>query len=104
MLCLRCGRCCIDLDIFIINTLSILPDGSINPEEADKANGGSMIFKPAGEVCPHLKADSRLAVCTIHHLPCYRDSPCDRFDQIGPEDTVCIMSGYFRSLDGSPQP
>lgn len=130
MLCLRCGRCCIHLDVFIVNPLSILPDGRINLDVAGGGNAGSMIFKPAGEICPHLKfipGDSRenerdctsnampsraqnsrrdgwLAVCTIHHLLCYGDTPCDRFEQIGPEDAVCLMSGYFRSLDGSPQP
>ncbi len=133
MLCLRCGRCCIHLGIFIVNPASISGGGSINPEQSLAA---SMIFKPGGEMCPHLKFPPRIAresdgparkdqavaissggaaknapsaenpqpegsqaVCSIHHLPCYRDTPCDRFEQIGPEDAVCIMSGYYRSID-----
>lgn len=50
MLCLRCGRCCIYLDIFIVNPSSILPDGSINPGESE-----TMVFAPAGQMCPHLR-------------------------------------------------
>jgi hypothetical protein len=95
MLCLRCGQCCFHLDIFVVNPRSILPDGNINPDDPE-----AMIFKPAQQMCPHLAiiADSttNAATCTIHHLPCYRGTPCDQFEQIGPEDAVCIMSGYFR--------
>lgn len=119
MLCLRCGRCCIHLDIFIVNTSSILHDGSINPGESE-----TMVFKPAGQMCPHLRftdmqnyqGRDRLnaksdgpshsqaegcATCAIHQLPCYQDTPCHSFDQIGPEDAVCVMGGYLRLLDES---
>jgi hypothetical protein len=61
-----------------------------------------MIFKPAEKRCPHLASraghDGYLAVCTIHHLPCYRGTPCEQFEQVGPEDAVCVMSGYFQTL------
>jgi len=97
MLCLRCGGCCLHLDIFIVNPSSILADGSIDPDDEE-----AMIFKPAGKRCPHLafRTDSEgdCAVCTIHHLPCYLGSPCEQFEQLGPEDTVCIMRGYFKTL------
>ena len=96
MLCLRCGQCCIRLDIFIVNPSSVLADGSIDPGDKE-----AMIFKPAGQRCPHLAYDAAhegdYAVCTIHQLPCYRETPCERFEQVGPEDAVCIMSGYFNS-------
>jgi len=95
MLCLRCGRCCLHLDIFIVNPFSILADGSIDPDDQE-----AMIFKPAGKKCPHLThqaaCDGDYAVCTIHHLPCYRGTPCEEFEQMGPEDAVCFMSGYFK--------
>jgi hypothetical protein len=97
MLCLRCGQCCLHLDIFIINPSSILADGSIGAD-----NHEAMIFKPAGQRCPHLahqpEGEGSIAVCTIHHLPCYRGTPCEQFEQIGPEDAVCVMSRYLRSL------
>ncbi len=43
--------------------------------------------------------DCREAVCSIHHLPCYQGSPCHQFEQMGPEDDLCMMSDYFRKLD-----
>lgn len=94
MICLRCGQCCLHLDIFVVKKSSILADGSIDPEDRQ-----AMILKPAGERCPHLAPRTGgLAVCTIHHLPCYRGSPCEQFEQLGPEDAVCVMSGYFLAL------
>jgi hypothetical protein len=102
MLCLRCGRCCLHLDIFIVNPSSIKADGSIDADDQE-----AMIFKPAGRKCPHLfqqhfhqqDGEGSLAVCTIHHLPCYRGTPCEQFEQMGPEDAVCVMSRYLRDLD-----
>ena len=71
MICLRCGQCCLHLDIFVVNPSSILADGGIDTDDQE-----AMIFKPAGKRCPHLAhqpdRDGCLAVCTIHHLPCYR--------------------------------
>jgi hypothetical protein len=92
MICQRCGFCCHRLDVMIINPRSIGPDGTIDLQDRN-----SMIRKPMGEKCPHLAYLGDLAVCTIHDLPCYRGTPCDRFDQLGPEDCVCTISGYFRA-------
>jgi ferredoxin len=98
MLCLRCGQCCLHLDIFIVNPSSILADGSIDPDDHE-----AMIFKTAGERCPHLAimlvGSGPLAVCTIHHLHCYRGTPCEQFEQLGPDDVVCVMSQYLEDLD-----
>ena len=97
MLCLRCGQCCLHLDIFVVNPASILADGSIDPDDKE-----AMIFKPAGQRCAHLVSQTarevEMAVCTIHHLPCYRGTPCEQFEQIGPEDAVCVMSRYLQAL------
>jgi hypothetical protein len=97
MLCLRCGGCCLHLDIFVVNPASIREDGSIDASDTE-----SMIFKPSGEPCPHLAFqktdDGEIAVCAIHHLSCYPGSPCQQFEQVGAADDVCIMSGYFRTL------
>jgi hypothetical protein len=54
-----------------------------------------VIFKPAGQRCPHLVFEGNLAVCKIHELACYRGSPCDQFEQIGTSDDVCVMGRYF---------
>ncbi|HPM26023.1 MAG TPA: hypothetical protein PLD96_01665 [Methanothrix sp.] len=100
MICLRCGGCCHNLDIFIVNPDRIREDGSIDPIDSE-----SMILKPSGEKCPHLFFQAspdgsgvETAVCSIHHLPCYQGSPCQQFEQIGPGDDVCMMSDYFRRL------
>lgn len=99
MLCLRCGQCCLHLDIFVVNPFSILADGSIDADDQE-----AMIFKPAGKRCPHLVfeyySEKERAVCTIHHLLCYRGTPCEQFEQLGPEDAVCVMSRYLKDLDG----
>ena len=96
MICRRCGNCCLHLDILVVNPRSILPDGSL-----DRSDPQAMISKPAGQMCPHLAfealAEGKIATCTIHHLPCYRDTPCQKFEQIGPEDSICLLSSY---LDG----
>lgn len=96
MICLRCGYCCINLDIAIVNPISILPDGTIDP-----CGSRTMIFKPSGHVCPHLLFREEEAVCTIHHLPCYEGTPCDQFEQFGPEDSICMFGSYFKSLEQS---
>lgn len=101
MICLRCGGCCIQLDIFVVNPASIRSDGSLDPRYPE-----SMIFKPSGKRCPHLSfqadsvgEDEEIAVCTIHHLLCYQGTPCQQFEQIGPADDICIMSAYFKTMN-----
>jgi len=89
------------LDINVVNPDRIREDGSIDPHDP-----AGMIMKPSGRKCPHLflQADSagegpNIAVCTIHHLPCYQGTPCQQFEQMGPADNICIMSAYFKRLD-----
>jgi len=76
----------------VVNPRAIRPDGTTDPAAPE-----SMISKPRGRKCPHLAYIGDLAVCTIHDLTCYRGTPCDRFDQIGPEDGFCVLAGYFKS-------
>lgn len=94
MICKRCGQCCIYLDILVVNPRSILPDGSL-----DRSDPEAMISKPAGETCPHLtfkaSAEGMIATCIIHHLPCYKDTPCKRFEQVGPQDSICLLGSYL---------
>ena len=92
MICLRCGYCCVHLDVAILNPKSIKPDGSIDPECPDP-----IIFKPAGLKCPHLRYEGEMAVCTIHELDCYRQTPCYQFEQFGREDDVCVLGSYFKA-------
>jgi hypothetical protein len=93
MKCLRCGRCCTQLAVMIIDPGHIRPDGTV-----DSSVKESMIRKPAGTICPHLVYRDDLAVCTIHDLPCYRETPCDRFEQFGPDDGICVMGEYLKNM------
>ncbi len=93
MICLRCGCCCTNLDVVIINPRSIRPDGTVDPDDRD-----CVVFKPAGRKCPHLAYRDEKAICTIHHLPCYEGTPCDQFEQFGPADAVCMLGSYFKSI------
>lgn len=92
MICLRCGCCCIYLDVAIPNPDAIKPDGTL-----DESHPSPMVFKKAGERCPHLLFSGEIAVCRIHDMPCYKESPCDLFEQFGPEDDICILGACFRA-------
>jgi hypothetical protein len=69
-----------------------MPDGSQNPEFS------SMIRKPAGSICPHLHFEGESAVCSIHHMDCYRGTPCEQFELLGSENDICVLGGYFMTL------
>jgi hypothetical protein len=90
MKCLRCGRCCICLNIFVVDPQSILLDSSLETKDPH-----SMIFKPGGRPCPHLKFQGDLAVCNIHELQCYEGTPCQQFEQLGMENDPCMMGSYL---------
>jgi hypothetical protein len=91
MICLRCGHCCIDLDVAIVNPRSIRSDGTVDPEDSEP-----VIFKPKGQLCPHLIYLEDKAACKIHQLLCYRGTPCEQFEQIGRVDDICMMKSYFQ--------
>lgn len=95
MICLRCGCCCTNLDVAIVNPKFIRADGTI-----DLALPGSMIFKPCGRKCPHLAYVKSDAVCTIHDLPCYKGTPCQQFEQFGQVDDVCTLASYYKGIKG----
>ena len=94
MICLRCGYCCIVLDIAIVNPSSIKSDGTINSKDP-----ASFIFKPYGIRCPHLISCDGIAECAIHSLPCYKGTPCQQFEQVGPEDDVWVLKEYLRIIE-----
>lgn len=95
MICKRCGCCCVYLDVAIVNPTSIRRDGTVDPDVSD-----SVTFKPKGQPCPHLIHLEGKAVCKIHELSCYRETPCEQFEQPGREDDVCTMSCYFLLVEG----
>jgi hypothetical protein len=93
MKCLRCGLCCTELDVMIVDPKFIRQDGTV-----DSSDARSTILKPAGMKCPHLAYHDDKAVCTIHSQPCYRGTPCDQFEQFGPEDWICMVGNYLKNI------
>lgn len=75
MKCFRCGYCCINYAVIIVN----------DPEKGIVE--GNLIFKDSGEKCPHLSFGGSKSVCNIHSYDWYKETPCYQFTQIG--GTVC---------------
>jgi hypothetical protein len=84
MKCLRCGHCCINYAVVILDNPA-LPLTETNVR-----------FKPGGERCPHLRGDAPGDYsCAVHDHPQYQETPCFDFGQIekSPEDP-CRMGMY----------
>lgn len=89
--CLRCGYCCIQLTVIIVND----PDLGIIDENliAIGTNGP--------ERCPHLIGDGPGKYeCAIHEYEFYKDTPCYRHKQIEHSDSDCRMGKYILSQRG----
>jgi hypothetical protein len=93
VICLRCGYCCVNLDVMIVNSESILPDGTLDPRHPEP-----LVSKPQGTNCPHLEFVEGKATCKVHSLPCYRETPCDQFEQFGCADDICVLGSYFKAF------
>lgn len=83
MICLRCGHCCINYDVMIMD----------NPDKGHVPS--NIIHKPTGEKCKHLLGDKPGNYsCAIHDHPNYKDTPCDQFAQMEHSNTNCRMGEY----------
>jgi hypothetical protein len=78
MICLRCGHCCISLDVAIVNPVSVQPDGTVNPEDSEL-----VIFKSKGQLCPHLVCLEDKAVCKFHELHVRGELPASNLSRWG---------------------
>jgi Fe-S-cluster containining protein len=88
MICLRCGYCCIQYDVIIVDDpdIGLVDDPDIAPEESN------MKHKPNGVRCQHLVGEPGECSCAIHDRPWYNETPCWRFGQIESSvDTECRM-------------
>ena len=84
MKCLRCGYCCIQYAVVIIDV----------PELGYDENNAK--FKPSGQRCQHLVGDEPGKFsCAIHNESRYTETPCYEFTQteIHP-DTPCRVGEY----------
>ena len=83
MKCLRCGYCCIRIEVIIVNNpvLGIVDD--------------NLMAKHTGQSCPHLTGKvSGEYSCAIHDEDWYKDTPCFSHTQIGLDSAVC-RTGKF---------
>lgn len=89
MKCLRCGYCCIEYMVMIVDKPELgLVESNVK-------------FKPSGVRCPHLQGDKPGEhSCAIHDQPWYNQTPCADFGQIesSPED-ACRMGEYLLIRD-----
>jgi len=84
MICLRCGWCCINLEV-------VIPKEGIDFDNIDFDIEDSWCMKHTGDVCPHLLEQDGKAFCKLHHYPWFQDTPCGQYTQIGREDAECRM-------------
>jgi len=80
MKCLRCGHCCINYLVVVVD----------NPEEGFKEN--NLIVNKGDRPCKHLLGNSPGEYkCAVHHKEWYKDTPCFEFTQIESKDSPCRL-------------
>ena len=87
MICLRCGYCCVQYDVIIVDDPNVgLQDSEVN-----------LKHKPNGERCQHLTGDKcGEYACAIHDRPWYKKTPCYEYGQIERSpDTPCRMGAHL---------
>lgn len=88
MKCLRCGHCCINYDVEIVDN------------KHDGLNENNVTYKPGGVKCKHLRGEHPGAYsCELHDMEWYKLTPCYDFGQIeSSPDSECRMGRFI--LDG----
>jgi len=85
MICLRCGYCCKNYFVVIIDN----PEKGISQDNMIVHNGN-------GEPCKHLVGDKPGEFsCGIHDRSWYKETPCFKHGQIEREDSNCRMGEYI---------
>jgi len=84
MKCLRCGYCCKNYAVVIIDD----PDKGIDENNLICHEGN-------GVACKHLVENESGCSCAIHDKPWYKETPCFRHGQIERNaDSPCRMGEY----------
>lgn len=83
MICLRCGKCCLEYSVVVID----------DPERGLVED--NLIMQNGSERCKHLQGDEpgRYS-CAIHDHPVYEQTPCFQFGQVGSPDSYCRVGVY----------
>ena len=91
MKCLRCGSCCVMLDVIIVD----------DPELGIKED--NLKHKPSGERCQHLLGNVFGEMsCSIHDRPWYDETPCASHGQVESKVTNdCRTGAYVLALKSS---
>lgn len=84
MKCLRCGYCCSNYFVIIVDD----PEKGINED--------NLICHKGKSECKHLKgSEPGKYSCTIHDYPWYDETPCFSHGQIEQKDSNCRMGEYI---------
>ena len=88
MICLRCGYCCIQYEVVIVN----------DPKKGIAE--GNLVAKETGKRCPHLSGDKPGSYgCTIHGEKWYEETPCFSYGQVERDkNSPCRMGEYVLKL------
>lgn len=89
MICLRCGYCCYNSDVIILDK-----NNDFNETDIKKYN---LSHKPNNNFCIHQTFDltTKQSICKIHHLKIYKETPCFQYTQIG--EGECRMGNYIKN-------
>ena len=80
MKCLRCGHCCKNFVVSIVD----------DPEKGLVDDNIVLFLGEPGTQCKHLRGDKPGEYsCAIHDYPWFKDTPCAAFTQIGKPDSNC---------------
>jgi hypothetical protein len=84
MICLRCGYCCKNYCVVIIDD----PKKGISQDNMIVLNGD-------GTPCKHLIEDNEGCSCALHDYPWYKDTPCFAHGQIERGNTNCRLGEFI---------
>ena len=86
MICLRCGYCCINCFVVIVDD----PEKGIDPDNL-------MVIDNRTDRCPHLRGDKPGEyACSIHDRDWYPETPCAHHKQIERSpDCECRMGRHL---------
>ncbi len=89
MKCLRCGYCCVQYDVIIVDD----PNLGI-PRDVSSTN---FRHKPTGQRCQHLRGDQmgRLS-CAVHNYPWFEETPCHSHRQVEDKPSTECRMGRFQ--------
>jgi len=85
MKCLRCGYCCKNYSVVIVDD----PEIGITEDNLILHNGD-------GRPCKHLLGDKTGEYsCAVHDCPWYKETPCYMHGQIELKNTNCRLGEYI---------